>query len=92
MMRAGWQPFAVVLVAADLLVAGAGFYPAVDPALLGFVQQSAAALCGVVVGALLGSSAWPLAGAVAVTGTHKGAYYISRTILLQWAPHPTRNR
>ena len=37
-------------------------------ALLGFVQQSAAALCGVVVGALLGSSAWPLAGAVAVTG------------------------
>ena len=37
-------------------------------ALLGFVQQSAAALCGVVVGALLGSSAWPLAGAVAATG------------------------
>jgi DHA1 family bicyclomycin/chloramphenicol resistance-like MFS transporter len=37
-------------------------------ALLGFVQQSAAALCGVVVGALLGSSAWPLVGAVAVMG------------------------
>ena len=37
-------------------------------ALLGFVQQSAAALCGAVVGALLGTSAWPLAGAVAAMG------------------------
>jgi DHA1 family bicyclomycin/chloramphenicol resistance-like MFS transporter len=37
-------------------------------ALLGFVQQSLAALCGAVVGALLGSSAWPLAGAVAGMG------------------------
>lgn len=37
-------------------------------ALLGFVQQSAAALCGAVVGALLGSSAWPLAAAVAAMG------------------------
>jgi DHA1 family bicyclomycin/chloramphenicol resistance-like MFS transporter len=37
-------------------------------ALLGFVQQSAAALCGAVVGALLGSSAWPLATAVAAMG------------------------
>ncbi len=37
-------------------------------ALLGFVQQSVAALCGVVVGMLLGSSAWPLAGSVAVMG------------------------
>jgi MFS transporter, DHA1 family, multidrug resistance protein len=37
-------------------------------ALLGFVQQSGSALCGVVVGALLGKSAWPLAGAVAMMG------------------------
>jgi DHA1 family bicyclomycin/chloramphenicol resistance-like MFS transporter len=37
-------------------------------ALLGFVQQSAAALCGAVVGALLGTSAWPLAAAVAAMG------------------------
>ncbi len=37
-------------------------------ALLGLVQQSAAALCGAMVGALLGSSAWPLAGAVAAMG------------------------
>ena len=29
--------------------------------LFGFVQQSIAALCGAVVGALLGRSAWPLA-------------------------------
>ena len=37
-------------------------------ALLGFVQQSLAALCGAAVGALLGTSAWPLAGAVAAMG------------------------
>ena len=37
-------------------------------ALLGFIQQSAAALCGAVVGWLLGQSAWPLAAAVAVMG------------------------
>jgi DHA1 family bicyclomycin/chloramphenicol resistance-like MFS transporter len=37
-------------------------------ALLGFVQQTAAALCGVVVGHLLGASAWPLAIAVAIMG------------------------
>jgi DHA1 family bicyclomycin/chloramphenicol resistance-like MFS transporter len=37
-------------------------------ALLGFVQQSIAALCGAVVGALLGANAWPLAIAVAVMG------------------------
>ena len=36
--------------------------------LLGFIQQSVAALCGAIVGALLGHSAWPLAIAVAVTG------------------------
>ena len=37
-------------------------------ALLGFIQQSAAALCGAVVGWLLGQNAWPLAAAVAAMG------------------------
>jgi DHA1 family bicyclomycin/chloramphenicol resistance-like MFS transporter len=37
-------------------------------ALLGFVQQSAAALCGALVGWLLGANAWPLAAGVAVMG------------------------
>ncbi len=37
-------------------------------ALLGFIQQTAAALCGVAVGQLLGASAWPLAIAVAAMG------------------------
>jgi DHA1 family bicyclomycin/chloramphenicol resistance-like MFS transporter len=36
--------------------------------LFGFVQQSIAALCGAVVGSLLGRSAWPLAAAVAAMG------------------------
>lgn len=36
--------------------------------LFGFVQQSAAALCGALVGWLLGRSAWPLAGGMAATG------------------------
>jgi DHA1 family bicyclomycin/chloramphenicol resistance-like MFS transporter len=36
--------------------------------LLGFVQQSVAALCGAIVGWLLGENAWPLAAAVATTG------------------------
>jgi DHA1 family bicyclomycin/chloramphenicol resistance-like MFS transporter len=36
--------------------------------LLGFLQQGGAALCGVVVGQLLGNSAWPMAIAVAATG------------------------
>jgi DHA1 family bicyclomycin/chloramphenicol resistance-like MFS transporter len=37
-------------------------------ALFGFIQQSAAAFCGAVVGWLLGHNAWPLAGAVASMG------------------------
>ena len=37
-------------------------------ALLGFVQQSASALCGAVVGLLLGQSAWPMVNAVAAMG------------------------
>jgi DHA1 family bicyclomycin/chloramphenicol resistance-like MFS transporter len=36
--------------------------------LFGFVQQTAAALCGAVVGWLLGQSAWPLAAGVAAMG------------------------
>jgi DHA1 family bicyclomycin/chloramphenicol resistance-like MFS transporter len=36
--------------------------------LLGFMQQSGAALFGAVVGHLLGDSAWPLAGTVAILG------------------------
>ena len=37
-------------------------------ALLGFIQQTASALCGAIVGVLLGNSAWPLVGAVAAMG------------------------
>jgi MFS transporter, DHA1 family, multidrug resistance protein len=40
----------------------------VASALLGFIQQCAAALCGAVVGWLLGENAWPLALAVAAMG------------------------
>jgi DHA1 family bicyclomycin/chloramphenicol resistance-like MFS transporter len=36
--------------------------------LFGFVQQTAAAICGAVVGSLLGASAWPLVGAIAAMG------------------------
>jgi MFS transporter, DHA1 family, multidrug resistance protein len=36
--------------------------------LFGFVQQSTAAICGAVVGWLLGSTAWPIAGALATMG------------------------
>ena len=38
-------------------------------ALLGFIQQAVAALCGVAVGQLLGHNAWPLAIAVAFMGS-----------------------
>jgi MFS transporter, DHA1 family, multidrug resistance protein len=37
-------------------------------ALLGFVQQTVAALCGAIVGYFLGQSAWPLAAGVALMG------------------------
>jgi DHA1 family bicyclomycin/chloramphenicol resistance-like MFS transporter len=36
--------------------------------LLGFVQQGGSAICGALVGHLLGQTAWPLAGAVALMG------------------------
>src|SRR6185312_8978280 len=42
--------------------AGAAF------SLFGFVQQTAAAICGAVVVALLGKTAWPMAGAIALMG------------------------
>jgi DHA1 family bicyclomycin/chloramphenicol resistance-like MFS transporter len=45
-------------------------------ALLGLVQQSVAALCGAAVGALLGSSAWPLAAGVAAMGCATLALWI----------------
>ncbi len=45
--------------------------------LFGFVQQSAAALCGAVVGWFLGQSAWPLAAAVAVMGFTTLAFWLT---------------
>ena len=50
-------------------------------ALLGFIQQSAAALCGAVVGWLLGQSAWPLAAAVAIMGCASLLLWISTRAL-----------
>ena len=44
--------------------------------LLGFVQQSVAAVCGAIVGVLLGQSAWPLAVSVAVAGCATLALWI----------------
>jgi DHA1 family bicyclomycin/chloramphenicol resistance-like MFS transporter len=52
--------------------------------LFGFVQQTAAALCGAVVGWLLGESAWPLAGAIAAMGC--------TTLLLWFATRGLRGR
>jgi DHA1 family bicyclomycin/chloramphenicol resistance-like MFS transporter len=46
-------------------------------ALLGFIQQGAAALCGALVGWLLGQNAWPLAAAVAVMGCATLAIWLS---------------
>jgi DHA1 family bicyclomycin/chloramphenicol resistance-like MFS transporter len=40
----------------------------VASAMFGFIQQSVAAICGATVGLLLGSSAWPVAGAIALMG------------------------
>ena len=50
-------------------------------ALLGFIQQTGSALCGAVVGVLLGRSAWPLAAAVALTGcTTLGVWIVTRAL------------
>ena len=52
--------------------------------LLGFIQQSIAALCGALVGVLLGENAWPLAIAVALAGC--------ATLALWLATHGVRRR
>jgi DHA1 family bicyclomycin/chloramphenicol resistance-like MFS transporter len=46
-------------------------------ALLGFIQQTASALCGAVVGWMLGQSAWPLVAAVAAMGCASLLLWIS---------------
>ncbi len=46
-------------------------------ALLGFTQQTAAAFVGVGVGAALGSSAWPVAIAIAVLGCATLGFWIA---------------
>jgi DHA1 family bicyclomycin/chloramphenicol resistance-like MFS transporter len=59
--------------------------------LLGFVQQSVAALCGAAVGLLLGHSAWPLAGAVAIMGCATLLLWIvSRSIRARAAHNVTK--
>jgi len=56
--------------------------------LLGFVQQSVAALFGAIVGVLLGSSAWPLAGGVALAGCVTLALWIAtRGLRARYARH-----
>lgn len=58
--------------------------------LLGFLQQSGAALCGVLVGQFLGESAWPMAAAVALTGIASLALWVTTRGLRQRAllrPH-----
>ena len=57
-------------------------------ALLGFVQQCAAALCGAIVGWLLGENAWPLAAAVAAMGCVTLVIWLStRALRARAAPH-----
>ena len=69
-------PMAIYLIGLGLTlpqaIAGA-MHPYKDRAgtassLIGFLQQSGAALCGLIVGQLLGQTAWPMAIAVALTG------------------------
>jgi DHA1 family bicyclomycin/chloramphenicol resistance-like MFS transporter len=59
--------------------------------LLGFFQQTGAALCGVIVGQLLGDSAWPMATAVALTGVASLALWLTtrgiRRRALEKHPH-----
>ena len=57
-------------------------------ALLGFVQQSVSAICGAVVGSLLGQSAWPLAAAVAAMGcTTLLLWIVTRSVRGRLATH-----
>jgi DHA1 family bicyclomycin/chloramphenicol resistance-like MFS transporter len=69
-------PMAIYLVGLGLTlpqaIAGA-MHPYKDRAgtassLIGFLQQSGAAVCGLIVGQLLGETAWPMAAAIALTG------------------------
>jgi len=56
--------------------------------LLGFVQQSAAAVCGAVVGALIGLSAWPMALGVASAGLATLLLWLlTRGVRAQPMPH-----
>jgi DHA1 family bicyclomycin/chloramphenicol resistance-like MFS transporter len=59
--------------------------------LLGFFQQTGAVLCGVIVGQLLGDSAWPMAAAVALTGVASLALWLTtrgvRRRTLEKHPH-----
>jgi len=79
----GWSSAVWILLAIALYLAGLGFTgpqamagaltPFPDRAgaassLFGFVQQSWSAVVGAAVGHLLGNSAWPMAGAIAVMG------------------------
>jgi len=56
--------------------------------LFGFIQQSVAALCGAVVGWLLGESAWPLALGVAAMGLATLALWFSTRKLRARAAYP----
>jgi DHA1 family bicyclomycin/chloramphenicol resistance-like MFS transporter len=56
--------------------------------LFGFVQQTAAALCGAAVGWFLGQSAWPLVGGVAAMGcTTLGLWLATQNIRRRAAKH-----
>jgi MFS transporter, DHA1 family, multidrug resistance protein len=57
-------------------------------ALLGFVQQGVSAICGAVVGSLLGQSAWPLAAAVAAMAcTTLLLWIVTRSVRARVATH-----
>jgi DHA1 family bicyclomycin/chloramphenicol resistance-like MFS transporter len=55
-------------------------------AFLGFIQQSLSALSGALVGALLGTTAWPLAGTVAAMGCATLLLWIATRALRARAP------
>jgi DHA1 family bicyclomycin/chloramphenicol resistance-like MFS transporter len=55
--------------------------------LLGFTQQTTAGLCGAVVGVMLGSSAWPLAAAVAAMGCATFVLWITTRALRARTAH-----
>jgi DHA1 family bicyclomycin/chloramphenicol resistance-like MFS transporter len=56
--------------------------------LFGFMQQTAAAICGAAVGWFLGKSAWPLAAGVAVMGLATlGLWLATRGLRARIAKH-----